>query len=108
MIMPLCVDLAVDGGRPFTMFDDEAMKKILNFAKASVHDDTNLSSDSVKNAVRTAASKKREALKQLLCNHTTHLSLDFATCQHRSFFGNYFSWKCFKSYSLFIQVLMFS
>lgn len=86
-LMPLCVQLAVDGGRPFSMFDDDAMKEILNLAKTTARDETNITAESVKNAVRTAAKTKRETLKKMLKNRTVHFSLDFATCQHRSFFG---------------------
>lgn len=88
--MSLCVDLAVDGGRPFAMFDDDAMKEIINMAKKSQHDLTTISSETVKNSLKSQAAKKRQKLIDLLQNCIVNFSLDFATCQHRSFFGNIF------------------
>ena len=86
-LMSLCVGLAVNGGRPFSMFDDWEMQRILEKAKASSNDSTTISAETVKKVTQSQAAQKRKKLAQMLKNQILNLSLDFATCQHRYFFG---------------------
>ena len=46
-LMLLCVGLAVNGGRPFSMFDDWEMQRILDKVKASSNDSTTISAETV-------------------------------------------------------------
>lgn len=90
MIMNLCVDLVTINGRPFTLFSDDSMKKIIKLSKEAAKDKTEINPENVKKAVKKRASTKRDQLIKLFKGRLVNLSIDMATCGGRSFFGKIF------------------
>lgn len=81
-----CVELATIHGRPFTLFEDKPMQRILGRATTSSKS-TVINSTNVKNAVHLKAEQERAIVKSMIKNKMICLKIDYATCRGRSFFG---------------------
>lgn len=87
LIMDHCVGLAVNSGRPFSIFKDKDFIALIKLSKLQAGDKTEIYPDAVKRAVQAEAVIKRKEIRNLLTGKVISLSLDMATCRHRSFFG---------------------
>lgn len=87
IVMGHCVDLAVNHGRPFTLFSDDAMQAILHLTKLQTGAIREIYPRAVKDAVTASAVKHRAEIRELLKGKILSFSLDMATCRARCFIG---------------------
>lgn len=81
------VELAVNNGVSFSLFDSSAMRSLTSRAGGGEDSEKIVSSENVKSAITEMAKEKREEMKRLIQDKVINITADFATCQRRSFFG---------------------
>lgn len=86
-ILDLATTLAVEGARPFSMFDDVAMRAITNFALLGAKEEGSVTGPKVRENLIGRARLQRERVKQVLKGKLLSISADLATCNSMSFFG---------------------
>lgn len=74
-------------GRPFSMFDEPAMRTITNLALAGAKETGVVGREKVRAEVIDRASKEREIIKAELKQKLLSISADMATCNSLSFIG---------------------
>lgn len=90
VLMSCCVDLVTEFGRPFGLFSDKPMVKILHMAQQSSNcPKETLNESNVRAAVVASAVSQRSYVKSQLKGKFVNISLDMATCMHRSFVGKF-------------------
>lgn len=80
-----------DGHRPFTIFDDSGVKKILapliGGLKRSLGSNINITPSTIRSEVQGAAAEERKLIRESVKGKLISLKLDIATCHDRSFCG---------------------
>jgi hypothetical protein len=90
-VMQLAINLSIRKGLSFSTFDSEDMRKLTTLAKKGADDDSRqvINADNVKKSMKELARLKRDELKKVLKQKIINLTADFATCERRSFLGNF-------------------
>jgi hypothetical protein len=91
LVMQLCVDLAVDCGRPYTIFNDPPMKKMILASKSFYKDSSKqvINPENVKQAVNVQAKCLKEKIVKSLKGKILHFTADMASRHGRSFLGEF-------------------
>lgn len=96
VVMPLCVGLVTESGRPLQMFEDGPMKGILKLGRKGAKEEDFVAINGLN--VRAAIEEECAAVKATIYaefkNKIVNFTADMATCQHRCFIGvnaQYFS-----------------
>jgi hypothetical protein len=88
-VMKLAINLAVHEGISFNKFDKEDMRALVKGAKVGLRDDSKrvISSETVKASIHELAELERSDIRKRLKGKIVNITADFATCEHRSFYG---------------------
>lgn len=90
VVMPLCVVLVTECGRPFSIFDDAPMKELIRLGRKSTKEEESLvvNATNVREAVLKEYKELKNKLRGTFRGKIVSLSADMATCQQRCFIGN--------------------
>lgn len=89
VLMPHCVGLVTQCGRPLQIFEDQPMKEILGLGRKGANEEEYkaINGPNVRAAIADECAALREKIYKELANRIVNLTADMATCQHRCFLG---------------------
>lgn len=89
VLMPHCVGLVTEGGRPLQIFGDRSMKGIIALGRkgAKEEDFKAINGSNVRAAIAEECATLKKEIHKELSTQIVNFSADMATCQHRCFLG---------------------